>query len=158
MVVGSSPTAPTIFMQTFLPFECFEESAKSLDRMRLGKQRVECKQILTALKTGPYTMGEDYLKKTPWYNHPASRMWRGREQALIRYSIVVCKEWIGRGYNDSLLPHFESLLKSEVSYPKWLGVEEFHRSHRSNLLRKDPEHYKMQGFDEPDDLPYIWPI
>ena len=36
-------------MQTFLPYASFEESAKVLDRQRLGKQRVECLQIFNAL-------------------------------------------------------------------------------------------------------------
>ncbi|MFN7881952.1 MAG: pyrimidine dimer DNA glycosylase/endonuclease V, partial [bacterium] len=33
-------------MQTFLPSPSFAESARILDNKRLGKQRVECKQIL----------------------------------------------------------------------------------------------------------------
>lgn len=145
-------------MQTFLPYKGFVDSAKVLDRMRLGKQRVECKQILTALKNGPVVVTENGIRKTPWYNHPATRMWRGHEQALIRYSIAVCEEWLGRGYNDSLLPYFEAMAKRRVAIPNWVGNENFHRSHRSNLLRKNPEYYRMQGFVEPDDLPYIWPI
>ena len=36
-------------MQTFLPFPDFVASARSLDRLRLGKQRVETLQILNAL-------------------------------------------------------------------------------------------------------------
>ena len=40
--------------------------------------------------------------------------------------------------------------------PWWLGNEDFHRSHQSNLLRKDPVHYAI--FDVPDDLPYLWPM
>lgn len=33
-----------------------------------------------------------------------------------------------------------------------------HRSHRSSLLRKDPEHYRHRFEpDLPDDLPYVWP-
>lgn len=38
----------------------------------------------------------------------------------------------------------------------------FHRSHRSNLLRKDPDHYGPIFLpDEPslrDDVPYVWPV
>ena len=37
-------------MQTFLPYEDFRASARVLDRQRLGKQRVEAKQILQALE------------------------------------------------------------------------------------------------------------
>lgn len=36
-------------MQTFLPYKSFVKSAACLDMRRLGKQRVEAKQILMAL-------------------------------------------------------------------------------------------------------------
>jgi hypothetical protein len=42
----------------------------------------------------------------------------------------------------------------DYSQPWWFGFEEFHISHQSNLLRKDPIHYKQ--FNVPNDLPYIW--
>jgi hypothetical protein len=32
-----------------------------------------------------------------------------------------------------------------------------HRSHRSALLRKDPDHYRPLFGDQPADLPYVWP-
>jgi hypothetical protein len=33
-----------------------------------------------------------------------------------------------------------------------------HDSHRSNLLRKDPQWYGQFGWTVPDDLPYVWPV
>lgn len=140
-------------MQTFLPYADFDESACVLDRQRLGKQRVEVKQILTAYKSG-------------WANHPATRMWAGYSGALALYGIAICKEWIARGYKDSLLAFFEGYhaavvasvgLRSARVRPPWLNNAAFHASHRSNLLRKAPEHYRQFGWDEPDDLPYVWP-
>jgi hypothetical protein len=41
--------------------------------------------------------------------------------------------------------------------PAWLGSEDFHRAHRSSLVRKDPEFYGPRFPDVPDDLPYVWP-
>ena len=45
--------------------------------------------------------------------------------------------------------------------PSWVGDEELHLSHRSNLLAKDPEFYRGRFTElfgpEPDDLPYLWP-
>ncbi len=41
--------------------------------------------------------------------------------------------------------------------PPWLGDEAFHRSHRSALVRKDPETYAGLFPGVPDDLPYVWP-
>lgn len=137
-------------MQTFLPYPSFVESAKVLDMKRLGKQRVECKQILLALKG---------ISKG-WANHPATKMWRGYESSLAEYGMCICEEWLSRGYKDSLLPVFEQWLARghHPFKPPWFGDEEFHRSHRSNLLRKMPEHYGQFWPDERNDLPYVWPV
>ena len=43
-------------MQTFLPYADFERSLRALDPKRLGKQRVECIQVLRGL-TVPGTGG-----------------------------------------------------------------------------------------------------
>jgi hypothetical protein len=129
-------------MNTFLPYPDFQESAKCLDRMRLGKQRVECKQLL--------------LGQFP--NHPCSLMWRGYEYALCNYGIAVCNEWIDRGYNDSVkqwIVDFRSTLV-DTGPPPWLGRDSVHKSHQSNLLRKDSEHYGKFGWDVPNYLPYDW--
>jgi len=133
-------------VNTFLPYPSFQDSAKVLDYKRLGKQRVEAVQILRA------NLG---LSKG-WRNHPAAVMWRGYEVKLAEYGIAICEEWLRRGYKDSLLPEFEKAAKvlEPRGLPWWLGDEDFHRSHRSNLKRKDPSHYL---WDEPLDLPYIWP-
>lgn len=139
-------------MQTFLPIPSFKDSAQLLDYKRLGKQRVEAKQILQCL------LGEGSLA---WRNHPAVKMWKGCEQSLALYGITICQEWINRGYKDSLLPFFESKYNYELSAkqgkPNWLGNEEFHYSHASNLLRKDPNYYGQVFTDTPSDLPYVWP-
>jgi hypothetical protein len=42
--------------------------------------------------------------------------------------------------------------------PPWLGDGDLHRSHRSALVRKDPDFYRPQFPDAPDDLPYVWPV
>lgn len=134
-------------MNTFLPFPDFAKSAACLDTKRLGKQRLEVLQLLSALHGE--TIG--------WRNHPAARMWRGYEYALVQYGVAVCVEWVNRGYNDTL--RFKIALYSDApktGMPPWFGDEQFHASHRSNLKRKDHVHYA--AFDEPADLPYIWPV
>ena len=80
-------------MQTFLPDPSYAKSAAYLDYKRLGKQRVEVKQLLLALG---YRVGEHYTT-TPssWVNHPACKMWRGYEQSLVKYGIVV---WLQRQF------------------------------------------------------------
>ena len=143
-------------MQTFLPYADFEKSAKSLDMKRLGKQRVEVMQILQTIAAGDAAKG--------WKNHPAVKMWRGHEDALAQYGVVVCDEWISRGYKDTCRSRIWTLCEQLAStqpkmsnLPAWVGDEKFHASHRSNLLRKKPEYYLKFGWTEPADIEYVWP-
>ena len=133
-------------MQTFLPYPDFTLSARSLDRQRLGKQRVEALQLL----------------KGSWPNHPASKMWRGYRRALAAYGIAVCEEWIRRGYKDTCKGKMEALAppppeEEPLVLPPWVGDPAFHRAHQSNLVRKKPDHYAPLFPDVPDDLEYLWP-
>lgn len=133
-------------MQTFLPYPDFRESAQCLDYRRLGKQRVEAMQILKALR------GET----KGWVNHPATKMWSGYEDALGLYMNVMIDEWISRGYNNTMQKYeFDNTYL--VDLPPWFGDEEFHASHRANLLRKDPEHYGQFNWEESSELEYVWP-
>lgn len=132
-------------MQTFLPYPSFIQSAACLDYRRLGKQRVEARQILHTLKHGG-----------SWSNHPAVKMWAGFEVALMVYSNTCIREWIERGYKNTM-PIINTIACS-VKFPPWLGDADFHASHRSNLLRKAPDYYGQFGWSEPNDLPYVWPV
>jgi hypothetical protein len=148
-------------MQTFLPYPDFARSAQVLDRARLGKQRVESIQVVRAVTIPTYG----------WRNHPAAVMWRGHLEALGAYSFAITAEWTSQGYADTCAATIAAdLATSGVTavrtqddladaglLPPWLGDEDFHRSHRSALLRKDPEHYGPLFPDVPDDLPYVWP-
>lgn len=137
-------------MQTFLPYPDFARSAATLDRARLGKQRVEVWQLLRAL-TDPTPRG--------WARHPAALMWRGHTSMLALYGIAVCAQWIARGYRDTMTEKIVPYtLMGHMQPPSWLGDPAFHASHRSNLLRKDPTHYAQFGWTEPPDLPYVWPV
>ena len=133
-------------MQTFLPYADFTQSAKSLDWRRLGKQRVETFQILNVL-TGVNT-------DAAWRNHSAVRMWRGHHEALSEYLDCCITEWVSRGYKNNMqLTGITGGIE-----PDWFGREDFHASHRSNLLRKDVAFYRQWGWTEPTDLPYVWPV
>lgn len=134
-------------MQTFLPFPDFIASARCLDYRRLGKQRVEARQIITIL--------EGQAKSNAWRRHPAVLMWHGHTEALKEYFNAVSQEWIARGYKHNIGFYPEVL--EWPAMPPWFGNEEFHRSHQSNLLRKLPGHYGQYFSDIPTDLPYIWP-
>jgi hypothetical protein len=148
-------------MQSFLPFPDFQATAAALDPRRLGKQRVEALQILRGLTVEGYG----------WRHHPAVKMWAGYEEALVRYGLDICSQWSALGRADTCattlatdavegcglsIVRLQSELLEARELPPWLGEDDLHRSHRSALLRKDPEYYG-QLFDEPADLPYVWP-
>lgn len=140
-------------MQTFLPYFSFKESAGCLDNKRLGKQRVEVLQILNCL----------LIKPTRWRNHPAVKMWENSELILIDYGLTICNEWKLRSFKDTCydkIANFKNVISDTENRdvrPWWLGNDKFHDSHKSNLLRKKPEHYSKFGWGMPDDLPYFWP-
>lgn len=165
-------------MQTFLPYPDFQQSAKCLDNRRLGKQRVECLQILNTLAKGKYICSKcrqpiidngmccrnSRAIITPWYNHPAVKMWKGYEWRLFDYGATVCNTWINRGFKDNIKNKLYIIInnfqyQSICFEPPWLGNSDFHLSHQSNLIRKFPEHYRpIFGPDVPDNLPYVWPV
>jgi len=161
-------------MQTFLPYPNFARSAYVLDNKRLGKQRVECLQILKTLAKGPTEVIQridgrtneivTIHRKTPWYNHPAVKMWKGYEYLLYHtYMAEICAQWLYRGFQDTCYTKARLIVLNtkwswqSLEWPSWLGDEAFHASHRSNLLRKDFLYYSQFGWKEPTDLPYVWP-
>lgn len=142
-------------MQTFMPYPEHSRSASVLDRLRLGKQRVEAYQVLRTI-TGV---------SRGWANHPCVAMWRPYPYELILYMRAMIDEWTGRGYVDNVWSTWKALAAEcdiELSIwrrprPWWLGRPDVHASHRSNLLRKDPMHYGQFGWTEGPDLQYVWP-
>jgi hypothetical protein len=139
-------------MQTFLPYSDYVQSARVLDRQRLGKQRVETLQLLKANLVPSASRG--------WVNHPAAKMWRGYELNLISYGVAMCDEWLRRGYRDTCRDKILSYadLAAYRGVPPWLGDAALHASHRANLLRKDPDFYGQYGWSENPDDPYVWPV
>lgn len=136
-------------MQTFLPYADFEQSAKCLDNKRLGKQRSECIQLLQAITDPAYPY---------WKKHPCTLMWKDYVDALTNYGAFICIEWKRRGFKDTCEAKIMAYAKNFViAFPPWYGNEQFHASHRSNLLRKDPVWYGKFGWTEPNNVPYFWP-
>jgi hypothetical protein len=146
-------------MQTFLPYADFARTASVLDPKRLGNQRTEALVIVRACNIPTYG----------WQHHPAVRMWRGYTPALMAYGKAICDEWISHGHGDTVLDkllewspdgafHAQAELGASGDLPPWLGDERLHRSHRSNLLSKNPEWYGPRFTDVPDGLEYFWPV
>lgn len=145
-------------MQSFLPYASFAESASVLDYRRLGKQRMECKQMLAAL--GYAIVAGRLIHREPaqgYKNHPCTLMWKGYEMALAFYGSICIYEWMNRGYNNTM--EFMDPCEPRVyTVPDWIGDEAIHSSHRSKLMQKAPEHYEQFGWDDPLDMRYWWPI
>jgi hypothetical protein len=149
-------------VQTFVPYADFASTARVLDTQRLGKQRVEVIQIVRALTVPGYA----------WATHPAVLMWKGHEEALGRYGLSICEEWCRRGHADTCagtiaadlaragvgrLRTYPELLAAGA-LPAWLFDESVQRSHRSALVRKDPDHYAGEFPDVDPAEPYVWPV
>ena len=130
-------------MQTFLPYPEFDKSAAILDRQRLGKQRVEAYQIIRSITLG-----------NGWSHHPIVKMWTGFENALKLYSNAMVTEWIRRGYRNNL--EIYNLTGIKITFPWWLGNDEFHASHRAALLAKNYEYYSKYGWLEEPKIRYVW--
>jgi hypothetical protein len=137
-------------MQTFLPSLDFNRSLESLDNKRLGKQRVEAYQIISAITGRPKKNGQPYKG---WTSHPCSVMWRDYVNALKLYYNDSIDVWKSRGFKNTM--EYE-VIEGEFILPHWLGDKDFHASHRSNLLRKDFDYYSKHGWDENPEDPYIW--
>lgn len=156
-------------MQVFLAFADIEKSLSCLDRYRLGKQRVETKQILDIL----YGVNTS----SAWVNHPAVKMFEGYGDFLKYYYRCCIDEWVSRGYKNNMAVGWTTY---PVENPPWFGEYQFHLSHRSNLLRKAYDDAAGIGAggkskkpttelldrlaeagimypDTPKDIPYYWP-
>jgi hypothetical protein len=137
-------------MQIFLPYPNFRQSLKALDNKRLGKQRVETYQIISAITRRPKLDGTPYKG---WLNHPCTVMWRNNVPALTMYLNCAIEEWVARGFKNTM--DFEDI-DGEVEMPEWFGNEKFHSSHRANLLKKEPEFYSQYRWSEDPSNPYVW--
>ena len=150
-------------MQTFLPYADFERSARALDLKRLGKQRVEVIQIVRALTVPGYA----------WKSHPAVLMWQGYEEALGRYGLVMCDVWVEHGFGDTCAASItedlrtfgispirtEDELRAAGGMPPWdVDGDPVLESHRSALVRKDPELYGPMFPEADPAVAYVWPV
>jgi hypothetical protein len=134
------------YMQTFLPYRDFVKCAKTLDKGRLGKQRVEAKQIIDLL---------DGITDNNWKHHVATRSWIGYTPCLKLYFNTVIEEWVERKYENNM-PLYR--VKRKVLFPPWFKDDRVFQSHRCNLVRKDPVFYGKFGWKVDPEAPYFWPV
>ncbi len=138
-------------VNTFIPYSNVKKIAKVLDNKRLGKQRVEAKQILTIIEK---IKSRKSTAKLAWRNHPAVLMWFNYTDALKYYYDTIVKEWINRGYVNNM-PLYNI---QKVEMPWFVKNKHINHSHQASLMRKEPKHYTM--FNPPKqfmEYSYIWP-
>lgn len=136
-------------MNSFLPWPDYNRSAQSLDRRRLGKQRVEVLQMLKAIN------GET----KGWVNHPCTIMWEDYPGALVLYGVAVCDQWTSLGFDDTCKDQILQYSDSATSsYPWWFGDDYLHQTHRAMLFYKDSIAYaSFDGTFPKNIFDYWWP-
>ena len=94
-----------------------------------------------------------------------AEMWRSAPAGLLSYLVRADQERQARGQPAELRVRraFSHLARRGLSLapvmPRWFGGDpSLHLSHRSRLIRIDPEYYAQRlPFDTPLDLPLRWP-
>ena len=132
-------------MQVFLPYEDFYKSLSCLDPKRLGNQVYrECKTLVNG----------------GWKNHPVAKIWQDHTYQLCEYALTGL--WVLRNERQKPYQQWEEWFTTKQQHlkdtglPPLIGYQPFHDSHKSNLLRKNPEYYSQFNWHVPDNLPYIW--
>ena len=154
-----------------------EMTAEMLDMKRLGKQRVEAKQIINVLDE--YDSTGDISTKG-WSSHPAVKSWIGYTNHLKVYFNIITREWIKRGYEnnmpfyeidetpynivpcnfDGVSTEFDESKINQYSFPLWVSFPPFFLSHQAALCRKNPKHYAFLLSEELEPFlenGYFWP-
>lgn len=164
-------------MQTFIPFlfslstsaddkhalqealeRHFERIANALDYRRLGKQRVEAKQILTVLARIREQPSATTSKRIAWQHHPAVQQWEPYEAVLTLYYNCMIKAWVARGYNNSMV--LRDVDRSKLCVPPFIINPHVVHRHRAMLRYKNRTFYKHMTspvvIDNHDDTGYFW--
>jgi hypothetical protein len=99
--------------------------------------------------------------KIGFSNHSAVRMWYGYRFALMDYINAHIKEWIKRGYTNTMQLYDVPL---DYPRPKWTWDHSMHENHRGALINKEldrgeaPWYVYMQDFLKAKKFTeYVWP-
>lgn len=130
-------------MQVFRPYVDWWMSARVLDDKRLGKQRVEAKQVMMVILR---KMGLIRDGRRGWLNHPIVIMYynggRPYFRDLIGYFNACVEEWRRRGMASSIsLSNIEHLISSVASAEGHPLTHAHEVEYRRVLILKSPEHY-----------------
>jgi len=124
-------------VNVFIPLSDPHEIAKVLDDRRLGKQRVEAKQIITIIS--------GQAKSNAWANHPVVLMWKDHLEELKYYYDVMILEWVGRGFKNTMplygIYQIPTSAHKRPKMPWFMYCKPVLLSHQASLLRKNYAHY-----------------
>lgn len=116
-------------MQVFVPYSSPIKVAKCLDKRRLNKQIIECRQILKAIN------GET----NAWKNHPVVKMYSSENNKKWLLNYMECLEaWKEGNIEQS---NYYTIL-ADTNKPLFL-TEEFCNQHKRRLYSKSPELYQQ---------------
>jgi hypothetical protein len=147
-------------MQTWITDYSFMQSAKNLDRQRLGAQIYEGIHILASL----IGLNDKLVNpKRDVSNYPQAKLWKGWEGDLYLYILCHLIEWEKRGHKAEIsnkniaMISWEKKMVIAPQYVPWI-TPELIIVHRSVLIQKKPEHYKPLWPNCPDNLKmrYDW--
>ena len=145
----------------WIPFANFRMTTHVLDARTLGRQLFVCADVL-----------ETHVQSCRRKGHRAETlhalMWRDYPGAIIRMMVCALQEIRLRGYPQPLPDPRTAegqrlyLVGEEISsrldeIPPWLGSGSLHASHRSRLLREDPEWYMQFDWRELPSGDLEWP-
>lgn len=103
------------------------ETAQALDKKRLHKQIVECRQILDALNGAK-----------AWSNHPCVLQYEGYERWLEKYLNCLVAFVAG----DMLTAKIESQYATDWFKPHW-HTRTYYEQMKRRLYTKSPNHYSQ---------------
>ena len=114
-------------MQVFLPHKDVYRTARCLDKKRLHKQIIECKQILSAL---------DGTSKG-WRNHPVTKMYENHKEFLVLY--MNCLNFFRQG----LFVQAKEVSKMCAECLPSFVNDEYCDNFKRRLYTKDPIYYSV---------------
>ena len=138
-------------MILWLPYESFGRSASVMDSRTLSIQRYDAWRLLHLLTKGI----PEGMKVTP-----TILMWKNYPSWVACYGMATSLEWEARSNKKSeiteMFRHHLDVADVTDPYPPWLGDSVLHLSHRSNMIRLDPDHYMTLWPDLPEGLPLVF--
>lgn len=145
------PFGSLLMRPVLVPFSDMEKNARLLHPKDCLSQ---CKAAVRILKIWYLNIHESAPRSR---FKPEALMWEGYEAMLAGYAMRLHDLCLRRGQKPGTLPREVLYWNStKLIAPRWFGLDELHRRHRSMLCRMSGEYYKRKiGNHDPE--PMAWP-